>query len=296
MPESPPGYAFHSPPESPPPAKGGVTIRDEFKLLWPLIPGAVFTLIGVCFLLRDNNKAHGLIVCYVGLMALIVAAGKIWKQCITGQYQQYAPEQSDPNAARREQSVNVILMACCFVGIVITGLTIVSLATVTVFTAGTATALLWALGTLISGGFIGLLFAIPSENEPKESMVQINTSLNQIAEWLTKIIVGVSLVNAQNAYNYFLDAVRALGAGLAMPEQQSAAKAFAGGLIITFLFLGFTGTYLLARLWLTTAIVRADHLALTLPHDEAANSPAIHPQHSPPHSPEIEPGIALFQN
>src|SRR5271165_897189 len=275
MPESPPGYAFHSPPESPPPAKGGVTIRDEFKLLWPLIPGAVFTLIGVCFLLRDNNKAHGLIVCYVGLMALIVAAGKIWKQCITGQYQQYAPEQSDPNAARRVAECERHTYGLLLLGIAITGLTIVSLATVTVFTGGTATALLWALGTLISGGFIGLLFAIPSENEPKESMVQINTSLNQIAEWLTKIIVGVSLVNAQNAYNYFLDAVRALGAGLAMPEQQSAAKAFAGGLIITFLFLGFTGTYLLARLWLTTAIVRADHLALSEPAPKPPLSPKI---------------------
>jgi hypothetical protein len=243
----------------------------ELGSLWPFIPGAVFTLIGVCFLLYDNNTVHGVIVCYVGLMALIVAAGIIWTQSIPRQHEQHATEQPFHAATLRAQSVNVILMTCCFVGIVITGLTIVSLATVTVFKDRTATGLLWALGTLISGGFVGLLFAIPSENEPKESKVQINTSLNQIADWLTKIIVGVSLVNAKDAYKFFLDAVRALGAGLAMSDGQlPGAKAFAGGLIITFPVLGFTGTYLLARVWLTTAIVRADQLALTLAHDENA--------------------------
>jgi len=46
------------------------------------------------------------------------------------------------------------------------------------------------------------------------------------------------------------------------------AKAFAEGLIATFFLLGFIGTYLLARAWLTLAIVRAGQLALTLA-DEA---------------------------
>jgi hypothetical protein len=68
-----------------------------------------------------------------------------------------------------------------------------------------------------------------------------------------------------------VQAAAALGAGLTSNHnQQSAAKAFAAGLIATFFFLGFTGTYLLARVWLTMAIVRADQLALTLAHDENA--------------------------
>src|SRR5271165_1082679 len=96
MPESP----FASPPESLPPAKGGGNSRDEFELLWPLIPGAFFTLIGVGFLLCDKNKVHGVVVCYVGLMALIVAGGIIWRQCIPRQYQQFPP---DPNAEKRHE-------------------------------------------------------------------------------------------------------------------------------------------------------------------------------------------------
>ena len=70
-----------------------------------------------------------------------------------------------------------------------------------------------------------------------------------------------------------MQAAAALGAGLTSNHDQqsaSAAKAFAAGLIATFFFLGFTGTYLLARVWLTMAIVRADQLALTLAHDENA--------------------------
>jgi hypothetical protein len=60
-------------------------------------------------------------------------------------------------------------------------------------------------------------------------------------------------------------AAAALGNGLAQNQgQQPAAKAFGAGLIVTFFFLGFTGTYLLARLWISMAIVRADHLALKL--------------------------------
>jgi hypothetical protein len=68
---------------------------------------------------------------------------------------------------------------------------------------------------LFSGGFVGFLFSIPSETEPKNTIVHVNTSLNQIADWLTKIIVGVSLVNAKTAYDYFVRAAATLGAGLA---------------------------------------------------------------------------------
>ena len=122
---------------------------------------------------------------------------------------------------------NAILVLCCFFGMVITGLAIVCGATVTVFKDGTTTRLLWGLGSLFSGGFIGSLFGIPSETESKETTLHINTSLNQVADWLTKIIVGVSLVNAETADRHFVTAAAALGDGLARNhDQQPAAKAF----------------------------------------------------------------------
>jgi cytochrome c len=286
---------------APPPVSTAVNKREsaaprKFELSWLFIAGAVFTLIGVYFLLFDK-KVNGVIVGYVGLMTLIFAAAIILIQHIR-RTEQEGTEAAEHRAEIESAIQNGVVVACCFVGIVVTGLTIVCAATVTVFKGGTTTGLLWALGTLFSGGFIGLLFAIPGENEPQDSNLHINTSLNQVADWLTKIIVGVSLVNAKDAYNFFLDAVRALGAGLAT-EQQSAAKAFAGGLIITFLFLGFTGTYLLARAWLTLAIVRADQLALTLAHEaEAARGVPFARQTNtiaPPESEQAKQIVALVE-
>jgi PASTA domain len=60
-------------------------------------------------------------------------------------------------------------------------------------------------------------------------------------------------------------AAKTLGAGLeGCGNLHEAAVAFAAGLIVTFFFLGFTGTYLLTRLWITGAIVLADQLALEI--------------------------------
>ena len=78
------------------------------------------------------------------------------------------------------------------------------------------TPMLWALACLASGGIIGFLFGIPrvlqdinaptimpknneedkdSANTSKSSYrMQVNTNLEQISDWLTKIIVGVGLI------------------------------------------------------------------------------------------------------
>ena len=104
-----------------------------------------------------------------------------------------------------------------------------------------------------------------NEKEPPKNSLQVNTSLNQIADWLTKIIVGVSLVNAQTGYDYFVRATKQLGAGVAGSPPQTASlpagEAFAAGLIVTFFFMGLLGTYLLTRLWISAALARADQAA-----------------------------------
>jgi hypothetical protein len=222
--------------------------------LWIMV-GALGILIGL--IVAIFWALFGVILCYVGVMTVIVAGAQHWLRSID--------TQPDLDAAGRNQSQNGVLVASVFLGMVITGLVIVCVATISVFIEGTATALFWGLGSLLGGGFLGFLFSLPKETEndkeaPK-SPLQVNTSLSQISDWLTKIIVGVSLVNAQTAYNYFVRAVERLGAGLAFHASLEAAQAFAAGLIVTFFFMGLIGIYLLTRLWISAALARADQLA-----------------------------------
>jgi dipeptide/tripeptide permease len=51
---------------------------EKFGPLWPVIPGAVVLLIGILVFLFHN--VNGIIICYVGVMAMIVAGGHIWAQ------------------------------------------------------------------------------------------------------------------------------------------------------------------------------------------------------------------------
>jgi hypothetical protein len=145
----------------------------DFGLLSPVIPGALVTLIGIIVVLF-GEKVNGTIVCYVGVMALIVAAGQIGMQYFPKQPDLDAAKRPDRDAAkpphlyaagRRAQSHNAIFVACCVVGAVITGLAIICVATLTVFKGGTGTGLFAALGSLFFGGFIGFLFSIPNEQQ-----------------------------------------------------------------------------------------------------------------------------------
>ena len=57
--------------------------------------------------------------------------------------------------------------------------------------------LLLAVATFVSGSFIGTLFGMPRRNNAEDSTnaYTLNNSLVEIADWLTKIIVGLGLVN-----------------------------------------------------------------------------------------------------
>jgi hypothetical protein len=134
-----------------------------------------------------------------------------------------------------------------------------------------AAAILVAGAALAAGAILGFLFGIPralqnttSEEAPgvSGSIYQVNTNLEQISDWLTKIIVGVGLVH--------LGAIQAHFASLA----QSAASAFGGpsippalaaAVIIYFAILGFLGSYLWTRLLLTLEFTRADRAARQSP-------------------------------
>jgi hypothetical protein len=140
-------------------------------------------------------------------------------------------------------------------------------------------------GAALVGGVLGLLFGIPksvsdpvsvmpppkSEDAAAEttessdvrarSSYAVNTNLEQISDWLTKIIVGVGLTQISTIQAQFQALAayfgKAFGEGNAAPLEPSAPVIAA--LIITYgLTAGFLAGYLLTRMFLPGAFVRAD--------------------------------------
>jgi tetratricopeptide (TPR) repeat protein len=107
----------------------------------------------------------------------------------------------------------------------------------------------WALAV---GALTGFLFGIPRTLQREDSQQatngrsqKVNTNLEQISDWLTKILVGVGLTQLQR----LPESLWRLGN--AFPLGESPALGLA--LLLNFLIGGFFGGYLLTRLFLTTA-------------------------------------------
>jgi tetratricopeptide (TPR) repeat protein len=97
-----------------------------------------------------------------------------------------------------------------------------------------------------------------------EATYASNTNLEQISDWLTKIIVGVGLINLKNFPSYlkatatYFGSLSSCGQGyVAIPESVSLAT------LLYFFVCGFFFAYLLTRLALPAAFSRADRAALS---------------------------------
>lgn len=139
----------------------------------------------------------------------------------------------------------------------------------------TSTALLYAAGCLVSGAFFGFLFGIPRVIEPDvpgqasknaegagtaaqaQYNQRVNTNLLDISDWLTKILVGLTLINLREIPPRLGEAAHALADGLDRKNMEGD-FAFALGLIIAFAVVGFFMGYLYTRLFLAGAFSRAD--------------------------------------
>jgi hypothetical protein len=136
--------------------------------------------------------------------------------------------------------------------------------------------LFMAGGAAVIGVFIGFLFGIPrivrrgsalpnSKAESKDGRgdgrrLNPNTNLEEISDWLTKIIVGITLFEAGDLLQRFND-LTAYGATLGV------AKAGAGAIVLYFSVAGFLSGYLWTRIDLTRQFAAGDRAA-----DEAAQS------------------------
>lgn len=138
---------------------------------------------------------------------------------------------------------------------------------------GFPVAILWAFACIACGGVIGFLFGVPrvvpiesdksvvvneaGNSNQNSHRLSINTNIEQISDWLTKIIVGLGLVNLGKLPDYLHSAASSLSK--AIGSYGNGPHAFASALIIYFLLVGFIAGYLLTRLYISRLLITADN-------------------------------------
>ena len=117
---------------------------------------------------------------------------------------------------------------------------------------------LWALACLAGGSLLGIVFGIPrSASQPSEKSdagvadLQANTNMEQISDWLTKILVGAGLVELKGlphaiylAAQYVAPAIAPNGA-----PSSPALESIAAAILIYFSVEGFIGGYIFTRVY-----------------------------------------------
>jgi len=105
----------------------------------------------------------------------------------------------------------------------------------------------------LAGSLLGFLFGIPramssdvvSNPEDRDRRLIANTNLEQISDWLTKIIVGATLVQLGNLARWFNGLTASLSSVFGNSSAQS--KAMIGAIILYAAILGFFAAYIAAR-------------------------------------------------
>ncbi len=134
------------------------------------------------------------------------------------------------------------------------------------FTQAATTFFVWGLACLASGYVLGFLFGIPKilqiniSQDPKQQRgayrQEVNTNLEQISDWLTKIIIGLGLINLQQIPSYLNKLTTVLSSSVAGASTGNRAICLAT--IVYFSVIGFICGYLFTRLFLAGAFSRAD--------------------------------------
>ncbi|ARF79219.1 hypothetical protein ACIG0C_02710 [Kitasatospora aureofaciens] len=110
----------------------------------------------------------------------------------------------------------------------------------------------------VLGGALGFLFGVPrvksGSGEPQGSYAP-NTNLEQVSDWLTKVLLGVGLTQLGSLG----ERLHKLGASLApVLGGGDAAAPFAAALVLHFLVLGFLAGWLVTRLALPRVLTETD--------------------------------------
>ncbi len=139
---------------------------------------------------------------------------------------------------------------------------------------------LWAVASMSVGALAGFLFGIPrsggaprqrlaagaagkdrpeaaADAAPPASSFRPNTNLEEVSDWLTKILVGLTLVNLGEIQRE-LRAIATHAAAALRAQPTDAEVSVAHALLVAFAVLGFLCSYLYTRLFLQGAIRRSD--------------------------------------
>lgn len=119
--------------------------------------------------------------------------------------------------------------------------------------------------TYISGFFLGFLFGLPKRNSEKETPYNLSNNLIDISDWLTKIIIGLGLVEIKSLSSY-LNSV-----GEYIKESsggEESVKVFAICCIIYYVVFGIYFGYNYTRLYLSSQLKIADDNLLELKEKE----------------------------
>lgn len=142
-------------------------------------------------------------------------------------------------------------------------------------TGQTLAALLWSLAWTAAGFVLGFLFGIPkviqgnnaaataqqaastnlSPQSDEPYQMRVNTNLEEISDWLTKLIVGATLTQLVKIPGYVTTAAHFMAQGTG----ESGAP-FAAAILIYFTSVGFLTGYILTRMFLSGAFALADRL------------------------------------
>ena len=115
-----------------------------------------------------------------------------------------------------------------------------------------AQASMWAMMCIAIGALLGFLFGVPRVNPNVKAEVYLlpNTNVETVSDWLTKIIVGIGLVNFKSIGDFIDRLADDLGKSL------QADKTFALAIILYFFIVGVIQGYILTRMFLTGQFMR----------------------------------------
>jgi hypothetical protein len=141
-----------------------------------------------------------------------------------------------------------------------------------------ATAVLTGSCSFLGGGLVGFLFGIPRSASSGQAAptgeYQANSNLVEVSDWLTKIIVGVGLVQLGRV----APALARLAASLKAPlGGQPSSAAFGIVLVIANVLLGFLFFYLWARSLLERNLELSDGIEQNATPQVVVNNTAVVP-------------------
>jgi tetratricopeptide (TPR) repeat protein len=171
---------------------------------------------------------------------------------------------------KRERSKRFTCMNCTFLFFL--GLGFIAICLYAQSWSHAATASLWALAALASGAFAGLLFGIqrvrqkkPTEDAepgtPPGYQTEINNNLSEVSDWLTKIIVGIGLIELSSLPTKLHKAALPLATCLG----GDCGLAVAVGIIIFFGVIGFLIGFIDYRTFLAILIRDSDDQLFSIP-------------------------------